>query len=134
MRKVFVQKIRNHVRRHLGRFLVLLCDDGGICPCCQGPYDEPCWCKFCGMVLSEADKDDGLTDICRHCVDEVLPCGHPASGSECNDCPANKIWHSEQHSWCGCARPGAAVLVCGHCDCGIACEYFGCNGVASVEV
>ena len=53
---------------------------------------------------------------------EIRPCGHCACESECNDCPANKLWRDEQESWCGCARPGEdGVLACGHCDCGYGC-------------
>lgn len=52
----------------------------------------------------------------------VRPCGHCACQSECNDCPANKLWRDEQDSWCGCARPGEnGVLDCGHCGCGHGC-------------
>ena len=47
----------------------------------------------------------------------VRPCGHCACASECNDCPANKLWRDELESWCGCAKPGQdGVLGCGHCS------------------
>ena len=53
---------------------------------------------------------------------DIRPCGHCACESECDDCPANKLWRDEQVSWCGCARPGYdGVLECGHCTCGYAC-------------
>ena len=52
----------------------------------------------------------------------IRPCGHCACASECDDCPANKLWRAEQESWCGCWRPGDnGVLPCGHCSCGYGC-------------
>ena len=60
---------------------------------------------------------------------EVRPCGHCACSSECNDCPANKLWRDEQDSWCGCAKPGQdGVLGCGHCSCGFGCFETVRNG------
>ena len=52
----------------------------------------------------------------------IRPCGHCKCESECDGCPANKLWRDEQDSWCGCARPGYdGILECGHCTCGYAC-------------
>ena len=53
---------------------------------------------------------------------KIRPCGHCACKSECNGCPANKLWRDDQDSWCGCAKPGYdGVLACGHCGCGYGC-------------
>lgn len=52
----------------------------------------------------------------------LLPCGHCACQSACNDCAANKLWRDEQDAWCGCAEPGRnGVLACGHCACAYGC-------------
>ena len=59
----------------------------------------------------------------------ILPCGHCACGSRCDDCAANKLWRDEQESWCGCAEPGReGVLACGHCSCGYGCFEAVRNG------
>ena len=72
---------------------------------------------------------DGGTCGCDRPRWELLPCGHCSCASECNDCPANKLWRREQESWCGCAQPGRnSVLDCGHCDCGHGCFEVVRNG------
>ena len=59
----------------------------------------------------------------------VRPCGDCACQSECNDCPANKLWRDEQDSWCGCMQPGGdGVLACGHCSCAYGCFEVVRNG------